>query len=159
MSKLKWTIKGNKEIVYQGTLKNMELFTGQARLEEKNVLYGEGECRAGNKVGPWLYYHENGETMSRETYDENGRKQGLSELFYDNGNPWSTTVYQNGKPVGELLRYYDTGELHSRSIYDTTGNPVSCQEYYSNGNLRLEQTFIAGRLSSEQRYQNDGTPW
>ncbi len=159
MNELKWTIKENKEVVYQGTLQDMKLFTGQARLEEKGILYGEGECRNGIKIGAWRHYHTNGQLLSRETYDDQGRKQGLSELFYDNGSPWNTTCYKDGKPVGKVLRYYESGELNSRSYFDPAGNKLSHHEFYMNGNLRLEQTFRNGRLIKEQRYQEDGTPW
>ncbi len=158
MSKLKWTIKRNKEVVYQGTLKNMELFTGQARLEDKGALYAEGECQGGFKVGPWRHYHSNGQLMSRETYDAQGREQGLKELFYDDGSLWKKTTYLNAKPVGEDLNYYRGGGLRGRIIYDDKGERLSCEEFHPNGQLRLKYLFSNGRLISEQRYQEDGSP-
>ncbi|MGL5666188.1 MAG: hypothetical protein ACRDD9_08700, partial [Shewanella sp.] len=44
---IKWTASSNKIVVYTGTLKNMQRYTGTAELFEKGILFGRGECLDG----------------------------------------------------------------------------------------------------------------
>ena len=158
-AKLKWTIKGRLEIVYTGTLKAMERYTGYARLfHSKNALYGEGECIGGIKVGPWTYYHGNEQVMIEETYDDKGRKQGKSRYFHDNGQLAKEHFYIDGQEQGESRTWYDDGALNSHNVYDK-GKSVEMREFYPDGIMRLHQEFVAGRLSKETWYKRDASVW
>lgn len=157
--KLKWTIKGRLEIVYTGTLKAMEKYTGYARLlHSKNKLYGEGECVDGVKVGFWKYYHRDGQVMLEETYDDKGLEQGSSCHFYENGQLAKECFYIDGRVQGESRTWYDDGALESHNQYDM-GKSVEVKEFYPEGEIRLHQEFKVGRLSKETWFKPDASVW
>ncbi|SDI06128.1 MORN repeat variant [Vibrio xiamenensis] len=156
--KLKWTIRGRIEIVYTGTLKEMKKYTGHARLYSKNDLYAEGECTEGVKVGFWTYYQSNDQVMLEETYDDKGRKQGISRSFYENGQISAEGFYIAGQLHGESRTWYDNGALESHNLYDK-GKPVEVKTFYLEGEIRLHQEFISGRLNKETWYKQDASIW
>ena len=156
--KLKWTIKGQNEVVYTGTLKAMEMYTGYARLYSKTGLYGEGECVNGIKVGFWKYYHDIDQVMLEETYDDKGRKQGISRSFHQNGQLAKEEFNIDDQPHGEIKTWYENGALESHHVYEM-GKSVEEKSFYRDGVLRSHQEFIAGRLSKETLYKRDGSLW
>lgn len=70
---IKWTARSNKIVVYTGTLKNMQRYTGNAELIEKGILFGRGECLDGTRIGPWQFFHPCGALRAEVTFDSQGR--------------------------------------------------------------------------------------
>ncbi|WP_394392810.1 toxin-antitoxin system YwqK family antitoxin [Shewanella woodyi] len=151
--RLKWTIKREREVVYTGTLKSMQLFTGIASLKEPSgALYGEGECVNGIKVGPWCHYHKNGQKMSQMRFDTDGLTHGESLLYHDNGVLWSRKMFDHGKLIELSQSFYDSSALESETHYDQKGRPKSIKEYFPSGELRHTMEFELGKLKHEQYY-------
>ncbi len=133
MKKLKWTIKGKKEVVYTGTLKRMELYTGEAVLENKHGLYARGRL----KTGRWTCY---------------GKEKIMAEIDYDS----------EGLEDGEVRHYYETGKLESLYRHDDHGKSINYINYSREGLKRLYQEFDQDKrnlLKREIWYKNDGYLW
>lgn len=157
--KLKWTIKCRLEIIYTGTLKAMNRYTGYARLlQNKDELYAEGECFDGVKVGFWRHYHDDELVMLEEIYDDKGRVQGISRAYHNNGGLAKECFYIDGQVQGENKTWYDNGALKSHNLYDK-GKPLEVKTFYPMGVIRLHQEFVSGRLRKEIWYKQDGNVW
>ena len=77
------------------------------------------------KDGLQKYYHENGQLWSRQNY-KNGKKDGLSELFFskNNNNPLvlhgptrTKGNYKNGKPDGLWESFHENGKVKHRENF------------------------------------------
>jgi antitoxin component YwqK of YwqJK toxin-antitoxin module len=111
---------------------------------EVGILESSGHMDDKKRVGKWLYYHEDGETiMSEENYVD-GKLNGEAKTFYKSGE------------ITEIL-YYSKGKLHGNAKrYDIKGALVS-DLTYENGKLHgLAKYFnIDGELMYTGNYEND----
>jgi len=64
----------------------------------------------GKKEGIWEGFYENGEIRRRENY-RNGKREGLWERFYRNGKIHWRGNYRNGKREGLLEEFHVNGKL------------------------------------------------
>jgi antitoxin component YwqK of YwqJK toxin-antitoxin module len=67
--------------------------------------------------------------------DSKGRKQGVWEKYYDNGNPMYKANFKDGKLTGELIRYFKNGQPSVKIIYDDNGEYGNAKLYNKNGKL------------------------
>ncbi|CAH0535626.1 hypothetical protein VST7929_03148 [Vibrio stylophorae] len=157
--KLKWTIKGKFEVVYTGTLKAMQRYSGAAKLYHRDSLYAQGECDNGLKVGFWQHYHGNGQVMLEGSYDAQGLEHGCWQLFYDDGQLNEIDYFDHGRRVGESQSFYQSGELRHHYWYDDQGRTALAKSYYRSGQLRHLQEMQKGRLVNETYFKADGSVW
>lgn len=130
----------------------------------KGKLISEGKMKGKERIGEWLYYHENSnQVMTREHY-ENGKLHGKLITYYPNGQITETTAYKHGlkhgedkyySPEGILLKnlFYHNDKLHGEATYfDGYGNVLikgsykngkkhGLWQYYKDGKISLEETF------------------
>ena len=111
---------------------------------EQGILESNGNMIGKKRVGKWLYYHKDGETiMSEENYVD-GELNGEVKTFYKSGE------------ITEIL-YYSKGKLHGNAKrYDIKG-PLVSDLTYENGKLHgLAKYFdIDGKLMYTGNYEND----
>lgn len=94
--------------------------------EGRQVLYTrdggrvEGELRGGRRVGPWASYFANGSVRSRITYVD-GVEEGPTEVFHENGMPYYTGTYHQGRSVGDWIFFDPQGREVRRVKYDSLG--------------------------------------
>jgi len=62
-------------------------------------------------------YHENNLLLSEDFYVD-GKKQGLSKIFYEDGILKSETNYVNGMKKGSEKIYYESGRMKEENNYD-----------------------------------------
>ncbi len=80
----------------------------------------EGDLKEAKRNGPWSSFFPNGGIRSKAMYVD-GREEGPTEVFHENGMTYYTGQYRAGKPVGEWL-FYDAKGLQIRTVrYDSTG--------------------------------------
>ena len=111
---------------------------------DKGIVVSKGSMVKKSRVGKWLYFNDDGETIMTEENYENGSLNGLSKTFYPNGKLTEVKIYKNGKLEGNLKRYADNGIL----IDDLN---------YSEGKLEgLAKYFnLKGELTYTGFYEND----
>lgn len=111
---------------------------------EKGILESEGETIGKNRVGIWLYYHIDGETiLSEETY-EKGILNGTSRTFYLTGEMTEVSQYKDSELHGNLKRDADNGILLDDLNYKK-GKLHGSAKYYN----------VAGKLIYWGDYEND----
>jgi antitoxin component YwqK of YwqJK toxin-antitoxin module/GH24 family phage-related lysozyme (muramidase) len=101
-------------------------------------------------------------------YTHDGKKDGIWEWYYDNGNLWSKGSYINGLRDGYFEYYGVDGELLYKGYYKDDKMDGIWEEYYENGQLKSkgsykddlkdgiwEEYYINGNLEFKGLYKDD----
>ena len=117
----------------------------------------------------FLSFHSVDTTMLKECENHADKISGCVEKeYYENGNLWIETPYQNGKVDGIVKEYYENGNLATEIPYKNGKIEGIEKWYYENGNLNIEIPFKndkregmvkwyyeSGNLESEIPHKND----
>lgn len=100
--------------------------------------------------GILFFLNANGDTIRKTEY-ANGKENGESTAWYDNGQVAEIRKYVNGRKEGTHFGWYSNGTpkfiYHfGKDVYE--GEYV---EWYSNGQTFRKQNFIAGHESGRQQ--------
>jgi len=101
-------------------------------------------------------YWDNGNLKSITNYDDDGKKSGVWESYYENGDMRSYGSYENGEKSGSWREYYYNGEIKKRASYNN-GLLVEMQTYHSNGRLMITGSYNEDEKKHgnwEQHYDN-----
>ncbi|MCB9014057.1 MAG: toxin-antitoxin system YwqK family antitoxin [Bacteroidales bacterium] len=82
------------------------------------------------------------QTKSLNQFDENGKKTGAWESYYESGKIKSRGFFVDGHPTGEMLRYYPGGILQASMLFDESGRISYVKMYYETGDLAAEGKYI-----------------
>lgn len=100
-------------------------------------LIGKGEAKQNGKdvtlVGPWEFYHRNGKLRSKGSYNDNQDQTGGWEFYHDNGQLKEKTNYANGKAEGKSQSWFDNGVLSAEGIYRDGEQEGEWKYFYYNG--------------------------
>ena len=66
--------------------------------------------------------------IKNEGYIKNGKLDGLSKYYYENGQLKEELTYNNGKEDGPFKEYYDNGQLKKEETYED-GKLIDSKEY------------------------------
>ncbi|MHC5068362.1 MAG: toxin-antitoxin system YwqK family antitoxin [Planctomycetota bacterium] len=68
----------------------------------------EASYEGGQKHGPWVSYHANGEVFERGVY-QGGLRHGEWRVFYPSGQPMEEALYDQGRQVGVYRAWLEDG--------------------------------------------------
>jgi len=105
--------------------------------------YGKGTYKDGKKDGVCEVYHENGQLAYSYTY-EDGAKEGEARSYYPNGQLKDIYIYKGGNLVDTIESYYEDGTQKKKTFPSIEGSMV--EEYHENGRV------------SKRCYYRDGKP-
>ena len=89
---------------------------------------------------------------------KNGKKQGLWERYFDNGQLLDKGNYKEGRWYGPWVSYWSNGQLLLKRTYENGFSNGPAVSYYKNGQLRYKGTFKNGKEEgSWVSYKEDGT--
>jgi hypothetical protein len=71
----------------------------------------QGSFKDGKNVGPWVYYHQNGQLWYKGTF-KNGKENGPWVIYWDNGRLMNKGTYKNGKWDGPWVWYNKDGTVY-----------------------------------------------
>lgn len=112
----------------------------------KGVLESTGKMVGKNRIGKWVYFHEDGKTiMSEEHYNNEGKLHGFYKTFYKDGKPTEVANYKNGKLDGNYKKYAIKGHIYQ-------------DVNYLNGLLNGEAKYFSrktGELTTKGQFIND----
>lgn len=115
---------------------DVTFYTVAGKLESKGLMDGK------NRIGTWIYYHEDGKTiMSEETY-KNGKLHGIYKTFYNSGKPTEVANYVNGLLDGPYKKYAIKGHVYQSFTYKA-GKLNGTATYYNrkDGEIHTKGTF------------------
>ncbi len=139
-------------------LADVEFFT------TKGLLKSKGQMRDKNRVGKWLFYHEDGKTiMSEENYID-GKLDGEYKTFYSDGNPTEITSYKDGLLEGNYKKYaikghlifdfnYSKGALNGMAIYYSrkSGDLIKKGPFKEDQRVGTWENYVDGELVSTEQ--------
>ena len=76
----------------------------------------QGKIKDGKKHGSWVWYHDNGQLYSKETFKD-GKLDGPYVSYHENGQLSFKGTYKDGKKVGPWVRYHLDGRLGNKVTY------------------------------------------
>ena len=119
-----------------------ELKDGEVRQYTKDkrlktvVNYDEGV-----KHGTSYLYHDDGKTILLEMPYNQGKREGVSKKYYENGELYASTSYSNNKLHGPRKLYYTSGQLKAEINYGNGHPGLGTVEYLLDGSQK-EQNKI-----------------
>lgn len=118
---------------------------GEAKLfYESGVLAEEGMWRFNRWVGVYKYYNPSGNLSYEWTFDDNGRRSGLQNYYYESGKLRLTGMWEQGKESGRITEYYENGKVKTESDWFDGKSDGVMKEYAENGKLKAEYVFHDG---------------
>ncbi|MFI1744392.1 hypothetical protein [Thalassobellus sediminis] len=115
-----------------------------------------GAYKNDKKVGLWKHYFDDGKLHKRYLHDSNGKFTGVEEIFSEEGTLLSDTK-QNEDGALITKKYLESGELFAEyRLLTTEKNNVFIKEgvykeYYKNGALKVECTYVNNKRSDVYR--------
>lgn len=139
-------------------------------LTQKGKAISKGKMKGQERVGQWIYFHNNSDKLMMTENYENGILHGEKITYFDNGQIAEKAFYKNGTLHGERILYsvkgvilehlnYTEGKLHGPAkFYNGKGELLSegtyrddqhhgLWKYYENGELKEEKSFPLNRRS------------
>lgn len=118
------------------------------------IRYAKGNYKGTLKDSTWSYF--NGERLvGREIYS-NGKKNGLSQTFFENGVIATESMWVNGVFDGVSRRFFPSGKKKTETMFRQGKKQGLNLVYYESG-----QTEIKGQYDNDQpdgiwRFNNEG---
>ena len=88
--------------------------------------------------------------IKQETYYKNGKEDGDSKMYWDNGNLMNHYLYKNGELHGEFKTFYQDGKLEITGCYTHDLKDGIWNQYDKNSNLKKQIKFEKGKFISEK---------
>lgn len=98
----------------------------------------------GKEEGESKSFWENGQLEKIEYY-QNGRKEGAYKKFYRNGQLRETGTYHRGKKIGEWKFFYENGRLEEIGMYKD-GKHGKWKYFNMDGDLYRVEVYENGKL-------------
>lgn len=102
----------------------------------------------GIKHGTSYLYHDDGKTVLLAMPYVNGKREGVSEKYYKNGQLYAATSYMNDKLHGLRKLYYSTGQLKAEINYGNGHPGLNTKEYLMDGSEKDEIRIIFEKKGS-----------
>lgn len=116
-------------------------------LEESNLL-GNINQTPGNNNTVYIYY-QNGNIFSKTPY-QNFQKNGIQSFFYMNKNSLASIPFQNNLIHGSVQVFYIDGSIKMNVTYQNGIKIGTGYMYYQNGNIQLKENYQNGAINGTQ---------
>ncbi|WP_420318458.1 toxin-antitoxin system YwqK family antitoxin [Ekhidna sp.] len=90
----------------------------------------------GIKHGTSYLYHDDGETILLAMPYVNGKREGASKKYYENGKLYAATSYKNDKLDGIRKIYYSNGKLKAKINYGFGYPGIGTKEFLLDGTAK-----------------------
>lgn len=108
----------NGQMKHEITFKN-GVANGPAKFYfENGKLWESGQWAINHWVGPYEFYHANGQKAYVWNYNNLGKRTGIQKYYHENGKLKYEGNWINGKTVGSLKVYDENGALVAERIYE-----------------------------------------
>ncbi len=109
---------------------------------------------SGKKQGLWIYFNDKYKNkIVQKGFYKDGRKEGLWEIYYPNGNLKAKITYRDNRQYGPVTTYYENGHIREQGTWKGNKWVGEYRYYYENGKLKYLWYFDqAGKRSGKQVY-------
>ena len=164
---------GRREF-YSSDGKLTELHTfknGGSDGESRKMIEGKlhiGYYKDGEKDGVWEIFNNKevweisntgNEKIIERTEYKDGKKNGKSEIFYENGNVKQMTIYVDDKKNGKGETFYESGKPGEIGNYKDDKLDGKYERFYEDGKVAITTNYKDGKLDGKyEQFFADGTP-
>ncbi|HBK72475.1 MAG TPA: hypothetical protein DDZ39_12620 [Flavobacteriaceae bacterium] len=129
--------------------------------QEKKTFWDNGNLKSitihdqnGKKTGEWNWYFETGDLKKTGSYVE-GEKTGTWNEYYYNGERKKRTYYTNGL-ITEKSSYYENGRKMVKGTFDENEKKHGVwEQYYDYWELKLKGEYHHGNKHGQWKYYTD----
>lgn len=123
-----------------------------------NALYTiTSEYLNNKKHGKEITKDKKTENTLKISFYINGRKDGIEEIFYPEGNILKKLKYSNGLAEGEFIEYYKDGQIKYKGGYKKGKFDGVINEYYEKGEIKKRINYSNGlRNGLHEEYSAQG---
>jgi len=131
---------------------------------ENGSLISKGKMEGKNRVGKWLFFHEDGKTVMSEENYVNGKLHGEYRTYYQSGKPTEIAYYKNGfldsiyrkySIKGHLYQHfsYKSGKLNGKAVYYNrkTGSLTTKGLFNNDVRVGTWENYVDGELISTEQ--------
>lgn len=131
---------------------------------ENGSLISKGKMEGKNRVGKWLFFHEDGKTVMSEENYVNGKLHGEYKTYYQSGKPTEIAYYKNGfldsiyrkySIKGHLYQHfsYKSGKLNGKAVYYNrkTGSLTTKGLFNNDVRVGTWENYVDGELISTEQ--------
>ena len=122
----------------------------------RNSLVLELIKKIDEELTPHIKYYSNGNVWIKGQLNSVGQREGIWEMFYDNGNIRWRTPFKDGKEDGIAEGFYPNGNIHWKTLYKKGKREDGIAEwFYPNGNIHFRTPFKDGNMDGIQEEFNE----
>jgi antitoxin component YwqK of YwqJK toxin-antitoxin module len=103
----------------------------------------EGSYRNGLKHGPWVAYHANGAVFLKESFDDDGREDGVHIALAPDGKELRRWTMTHG--TGTMLTWNEDGTLNGEYAYKDGEPHGKFTSWHPNGKVQTTGAFVDGK--------------
>ncbi len=138
----KWTTTyKNGQLESEESYLNDTLHGRQLVYYPNGQLYIKRSYFKGKEVDSTLWYHSNGQINVAEFSDSSGLKQGPFKIYYSNGQPSNIASWKDGKLDGESRSFFDNGQLWDIKNYKLDRRVGKWIEFSKTGDTVKVETY------------------
>jgi len=122
------------------------LFYSQNGQLNATGLYNEN----GEKIKQWTYYHENGQTSREEHYDDLGNMTKPAMYYHENGALSIVAPFDSEDKINGFLEYYyGCGQIKEKVPYDKGKQAGKGQVFFNTGELKIDYNLRDAKLDGD----------
>ena len=123
--------------------------------ENGQLKFVENKNEDGKRDGLSTHWYENGQKSIERTFKD-GKMDGLWTRWYENGQNKTETTFKDGKGNGLATSWHENGQKDSEGTFKNGKPNGLVTSWHANGQKRNEATFKDGELISAECWDEDG---
>lgn len=122
---------------------------------ENGKMIAEGKYNGRLKDSVWNYYSSfDGSLTMRESFLY-GKRNGTSSRFYSNGKPSEILEWENDFEHGKWEQYYENGDLRLECSYNQGNRDGNFRSFYPGGKLSITGEYKNGLMNGIWTYYKE----
>lgn len=130
---------------------------------ESGVIQSKGKMKGKDRIGKWLFFHEDGKTVMAEENYVDGKLEGEYKTFYNSGKPTEIAYYKEGLLDSTYRKYsikghlyqhftYRGGKLNGKAVYYNrkTGVLTTKGQFLNDKRVGVWENYVDGELVSTE---------
>lgn len=144
-----------------GKLKTVSIISPDGKFAQTDSYYqngkkmAEGGYQNEKREKIWYFYREEDGVLLLEEHYKDGKRDGVSKAYYENGKVSELVNWVGGERTGPWEQYYSDGKLRLRSTYLCDEKNGVFKTFYNNGLPMMTGAYASGRMDGEWIYYDE----
>ncbi|MCK9203453.1 MAG: toxin-antitoxin system YwqK family antitoxin [Bacteroidales bacterium] len=144
-----------------GQIKTISVFSNEGRRATITSFFPNGQHMAcghyleEKKDSLWRFFSETDGSMVSEEFYVDGKKDGVSKIFYPDGVQAEVSTWKNGIMDGLSEQYYSDGKIKLRLSYMDGEKNDACSTWFMSGKLMITGKYYQGHPDGHWIFYNE----